>query len=367
MELHKAIKEIIASKGADMITNAQIINYLLDYQAFKDKPATKSILRDMINSHYVDKIIAIDKNIIGWQNQFKQIQYDFVVSYGYKEDLVAYVFYSIAYGLELQKDEDFLDASIVLQNQGKVDPFVSDISNSEISDIMKKAREGDKKSILYCVEKKIDPFNYDSDFFFNYNEIKIGDWFYDDGSFSRRRSDLKNCVGVVFSLMTSQFEKSDGWSHGLIVAIRDAAEREWGKYGDLPYPHTHYTNSDLVKLKENPHLFEDYQTEYLIKDSDIETFKVARNFGLGLPKGKTSGWYLPSISQLHQIATNLSPETLSRISMNGDKLYLSSSQSNANEVCVCYLSKDIDGKTYYSIDTSDKQCPLRNVRPIAAF
>ena len=108
MELHKAIKEIIASKGADMITNAQIINYLLDYQAFKDKPATKSILRDMINSHYVDKIIAIDKNIIGWQNQFKQIQYDFVVSYGYKEDLVAYVFYSIAYGLELQKDEDFL-------------------------------------------------------------------------------------------------------------------------------------------------------------------------------------------------------------------------------------------------------------------
>ena len=50
MELHKAIKEIVASKGADMICNPQIINYLLDYQAFKEKPATKLILRAIIDS-----------------------------------------------------------------------------------------------------------------------------------------------------------------------------------------------------------------------------------------------------------------------------------------------------------------------------
>ena len=34
MELHKAIKVVINSKGVDMICNPQIINYLLDYQAF---------------------------------------------------------------------------------------------------------------------------------------------------------------------------------------------------------------------------------------------------------------------------------------------------------------------------------------------
>lgn len=41
MELHKVIKDIVASKGAEMINNIQIINYLLDYQAFIEVPATK--------------------------------------------------------------------------------------------------------------------------------------------------------------------------------------------------------------------------------------------------------------------------------------------------------------------------------------
>lgn len=55
MELHKAIKEIVGSKGPDMIKDPQIINYLLDYQAFKEKPATKLILRDVINAEYAEK------------------------------------------------------------------------------------------------------------------------------------------------------------------------------------------------------------------------------------------------------------------------------------------------------------------------
>ena len=37
MELHKAIKEIIASKGAEMICNPQIIYYLLDFRYHRIK------------------------------------------------------------------------------------------------------------------------------------------------------------------------------------------------------------------------------------------------------------------------------------------------------------------------------------------
>ena len=51
--------EIVASKGAEMINNIQIINYLLDYQAYKEKPATKLILRAIIDSGYAENILAL--------------------------------------------------------------------------------------------------------------------------------------------------------------------------------------------------------------------------------------------------------------------------------------------------------------------
>lgn len=246
--------------------------------------------------------------------------------------------------------------------------IVHNPNDLNIVEIMKNARSGDANAILYCAQHKIDPFNFEEHFFFDYNSVRIGDWFYDDGSFSRNRSDLKNCVGIVFSLETSQLEQADGWTHGLIVAIRDAAEGEWGPHDNLAYPHTHYSTKDLEVLEKSPESFNNYHTEYILRDSDINAFKMARGIGLDLPKGKTSGWYLPSISNLRQVACNLSPGILSTISMNGDVSYWSSSQSNANEACTIYISLSFDGnKTYYSFDTCDKESPFKRIRPIIAF
>ena len=87
MELHKAIKVVINSKGVDMICNPQIINYLLDYQAFKEKPATKLILRAIIDSGYAENILALTSDKNGWEMKFKQYQHEFIDSCGYKEEL----------------------------------------------------------------------------------------------------------------------------------------------------------------------------------------------------------------------------------------------------------------------------------------
>lgn len=101
MELHKAIKQVVDLKGYEIITNAQIINYLLDYQAFKEKPATKLILRDVINSGYAEEILSLGSNNAGWQISFMKYERDFIDSCGYKDDLVKYVFEAIAYGIGL--------------------------------------------------------------------------------------------------------------------------------------------------------------------------------------------------------------------------------------------------------------------------
>lgn len=101
MELHKAIKEIVTSRGAQMVGNIQIINFLLDYQAFKEKPATKLILRDIINSGYAEEILSLDATETGWQTKFKKYQHEFIDSCGYKEELATYVFEAIAFGIGL--------------------------------------------------------------------------------------------------------------------------------------------------------------------------------------------------------------------------------------------------------------------------
>lgn len=270
---------------------------------------------------------------------------------------------------EPQKDIQFIN--IVnkkdVNNEVLMKSQESNILNvSEISEIMKKARSGNADAILYCAQHKINPFNFDEDFFFNYDDVRIGDWFYDDGSFSRNRSDLKRCVGVVFSLETSQLEQADGWTHGLIVAIKDAAQAEWEiVHEDLAYPHTHYSAKELELLEKSPSSFNDYHTEFLLRDSKINAFRIARKFKVSLPRGKTSGWFLPSISQLRQIACNLLPDTLSKISMNSGELYWSSSQSNANEACYMYISNGEN--TYFSFGVNNKKSPFPYIRPILAF
>ena len=58
-------------------------------------------------------------------------------------------------------------------------------------------------------------------FYKDYNKIKIGDYFYADGTFSHEMSSMKRVVGIVFSLTTSEEEKHCGWTHGQIIAIEN--------------------------------------------------------------------------------------------------------------------------------------------------
>lgn len=102
MELHQALKDIIGQRGKGLLENPQIINYLMDYRCFVDKPATKLILRDIINSGYAGEILSLDTNVPAWQTKFKHYVHEFIDSCGYKEELATYVFESIAYALDLK-------------------------------------------------------------------------------------------------------------------------------------------------------------------------------------------------------------------------------------------------------------------------
>lgn len=101
MKLYDAIKEIVKLKGKNIITDSALLNYLNDYHAFEERPASKLVLRDIINGGYSDKILLLNNKESSWTLKLKSYEHDFVDSCGYKEELVLYVFQSMAYAINL--------------------------------------------------------------------------------------------------------------------------------------------------------------------------------------------------------------------------------------------------------------------------
>lgn len=136
--------------------------------------------------------------------------------------------------------------------------------------------------------------------------IRIGDYYYNDGTLSHEYQDSKECLGVVFS--TDIIEK-DKYSHGYVVALYDVRKESnilhlWRNVmGNI--------TSSFVKDKNDriEYIIENLRTDYggLFNsqsnvDDEYIAINIAKNFHIELPVGKTSGWYLPSSGQMWQIA-----------------------------------------------------------------
>lgn len=111
MKLYDAIKEIVKLKGKSIISESVLLNYLNDYHAFDERPASKLVLRDVVNGGYSDKILNLCHSDSNWTIKLKSYEHDFVDSCGYKEELVLYVFQSLAYasGLTDKKPGEGMD------------------------------------------------------------------------------------------------------------------------------------------------------------------------------------------------------------------------------------------------------------------
>lgn len=444
MDLHKALKEIIAQKGVDMINNAQIINFLLDYQAFKEKPATKLILRAIIDSGYAENILALTSDKNGWEMKFKQYQHEFIDSCGYKEELAAYVFDSIAYSLGLgaanvepeikpkfnvdsffdipeveQKQQssstqpyqkpsadpsDLYTIALSFFNEGKCQqakgfmekalsqypqsnmPALylklmgdihmkigsyqeaiqyynecferkaaeSMISVDKLREALKQhkvkgfensmfcyffsmyyakgmsdvqwlqfvkgeARLGLMDAISYCADNGINPIDDHFDIYFvDKNIIRNGDYLFDDGTFSHETGTTKKAIARVALTSTSDYEQSQGWTHGYIIYQKPLGRGStmdvlgeifpvvWSKMSiDLPFPHSHYTMDDINHWDEIDRI----ESEQYISINDFEDFPAFKAINMmnnihPIPISGTSGWLLPSIHHFKRVIRN---------------------------------------------------------------
>ena len=117
--LHIAMREAIEQFGVDVLTENRLVNILLDYGAYSDIPAAKTIVQAMIAGGYSQKIIDLGKQkrsflasllnsdeTIGkpegeeWRNKLESYSAIVTKQNGFQRPLVDYVSECIIYGLD---------------------------------------------------------------------------------------------------------------------------------------------------------------------------------------------------------------------------------------------------------------------------
>ena len=138
---------------------------------------------------------------------------------------------------------------------------------------------------------------------------ETGDYFYSDGTWSSELDMSKTVLGIVFVPSPERFgeaEKQAGYTNGLVIALKNAAESiSWSKNDiDIPELENTYRDAfynDLSGLHNTNTVWarDDYsETEYRAFaavaswNSEDSPYKAPEN---------TSGWFLPSSGQMYDM------------------------------------------------------------------
>lgn len=163
--------------------------------------------------------------------------------------------------------------------------------------------------------------------FFRENDLKPGDYYYSDGSWSDgglrmidhsdgqivwkdplpdrnltnpQTGATRTCIGVVFSTRMSENDKARGWTHGYVMGLSrfDAVWSPQQQMYDTSLP-------NIQILKDMYNDLDGYDNTHTIKNSLSEEdyklkhplFNAVTSFATARPAG-TSEWFLPSIGQM---------------------------------------------------------------------
>lgn len=95
MELHLALKNLLAHYGEDYISDPQLVSTLADFEAFGHDPAMRNIFRTL----HADGLLEALRNQGFWGPEAEGMIYAIVRDYAFPVDLVRYALGSVAYAL----------------------------------------------------------------------------------------------------------------------------------------------------------------------------------------------------------------------------------------------------------------------------
>jgi len=144
--LPKAIKIIIGKYGKEVVNDVRMVNIMSDEVSLEDPAAVKSILRDVIKMGYGSKMLAIKVPKEDYHLKVRAFSKEVSDTYGYKEVIVQYIMYSIAYGIGICPQEPYLK-NLDVPKRKKVVKIPNDNKREEIVENKKVSY----KAIAACI------------------------------------------------------------------------------------------------------------------------------------------------------------------------------------------------------------------------
>lgn len=95
MKLYEAIESIVSDFGKEIITNANVINILSDYNAFEESRTFKIIIKNLIAEGYMDQLLYMRD----WSKTGERTISNFITATSFNEANASYVIKSLAFGL----------------------------------------------------------------------------------------------------------------------------------------------------------------------------------------------------------------------------------------------------------------------------
>ena len=219
----------------------------------------------------------------------------------------------------------------------------------------------------------------------------IGDYYYSDGTFGTSKVPSgATILGIIFSNRMTATDSIKGWTHGYVMALKDASSScTWGSSGtDTSLPNITTIADDYNDLSSG------YLGTYTYNLGNSSTswpaFYYAKNYSVTAPSS-SSGWYLPSGGQWWDVMANLGGIDLSTYQTNSSN-YVAVSTSTAltkiNGYITAVSGTSITSGTYYWVSSEygsmtssgvyldNSMCSIgsyttktdsRNVRSVLAF
>lgn len=147
--------------------------------------------------------------------------------------------------------------------------------------------------------------------------VKVGYYYYSDGSYSESLNSQKTCIGVVFyvgdvakddeSLRAKLGNTNKGY-HGLVVALKDVSSTIWmSKYKDVGVS----MDLNLMNGYANTQKMIAWNNNDANIGNQIDIVFKINAFATQYPAPKSSsGWYLPSIKELSTLCSGYSDNAL---------------------------------------------------------
>lgn len=161
--------------------------------------------------------------------------------------------------------------------------------------------------------------------------VKVGDYYYSDGTFSASLIPSKTCIGIIFhvgdvakddAVLREKIGDTSTGNHGLVVALKDAGKRVVWQTADVaignaglpaPFLSILIAKNDDDDPDGNLNMMLGYNNTEVIKEynqnnggstatvlQSIDTYAASNT-----APGNSSGWYLPSIKELSLICSGV--------------------------------------------------------------